>query len=127
MFAGASCPESSLALGRPCGLGTVASSTPIRFGFSRAAPRAASFLLVSVSEGRRGGDGRGEEEREREGQLRECTLDSTAHVKPEHATGAARPWPSVESPRCTPTLLAAGRRPLYVRRHHDTAVHSGTR
>ena len=32
--------------GRSCGLGTVASSTPIRFGFPRAAPRAASFLPV---------------------------------------------------------------------------------
>jgi len=27
-----------------------------------------------------------------------CTLDSAAHVKPEHATGAARPKPSAESP-----------------------------
>ncbi len=44
--------------------------------------------------------------------VRECTLDSAAHVKPEPATGAARPWPSVESRRCTPTVLAAGRRPL---------------
>ena len=44
--------------------------------------------------------------------VRECTLDSAAHVKPERATGAARPWPSVESRRCTPTVLAAGRRPL---------------
>jgi hypothetical protein len=26
-----------------------------------------------------------------------CTLGSAAHVKPEHATGAARPWPSVDT------------------------------
>jgi hypothetical protein len=26
------------------------------------------------------------------------TLDSAAHVKPEHAAGAARPWPSVKTP-----------------------------
>ena len=44
--------------------------------------------------------------------VRECTLDSAAHVKPEPATGAARPWPSVESRRCTPTVPGAGRRPL---------------
>jgi len=30
---------------------------------------------------------------------RKCTLDSAAHVKPEHAASAARPWPSVESRR----------------------------
>jgi hypothetical protein len=41
--------------------------------------------------------------------------------------GAARPWPSVKNRRCTPTVLAAGRRPLYVRGHRDTAVHSATR
>ena len=29
---------------------------------------------------------------------RGCTLDSAAHVKPEHAAGAARPWLSVEQP-----------------------------
>jgi hypothetical protein len=27
-----------------------------------------------------------------------CTLNSAAHVKPEHAAGAARPWLSVEKP-----------------------------
>ena len=54
--------------------------------------------------------------------VRECALDSAAHVKPEHATGAARPWPSVESRRCTPTVLAAGRRPLYVRGRRDTGT-----
>jgi hypothetical protein len=54
-------------------------------------------------------------------------LDSAAHIKPEHATGAARPWPSVESRRCTPTVLAAGRRPLYVRGHRDTGTHGATR
>ena len=59
--------------------------------------------------------------------VRERTLDSAAHVKPEHATGAARPRPSAESRRCTPTVLAAGRRPLYVRGHRDTPVHSATR
>ena len=59
--------------------------------------------------------------------VRECTLDSAAHVKPEHATGAARPWPSVESRRCTPTVLAAGRRPLYVRGRRDTGTYSATR
>jgi hypothetical protein len=30
--------------------------------------------------------------------VRACTLDSAAHVKPELATGAARPWPSVKQP-----------------------------
>jgi hypothetical protein len=59
--------------------------------------------------------------------VRECTLDSAAHVKPEHATGAARPWPSVESRRCTPTVLAAGRRPLYARGRRDTGTYSATR
>jgi hypothetical protein len=44
--------------------------------------------------------------------VRECTPDSAAHVKPEPAAGAARPWLSVESRRCVPTVLAAGRRPL---------------
>jgi hypothetical protein len=39
---------------------------------------------------------------------------------------AACPWLSVESRRCTPTVLAAGRRPLYVRGHRDTAVYSDT-
>jgi hypothetical protein len=34
------------------------------------------------------------------------------------------PW---NSRRCTPTVLAAGRRPLYVRGHRDTPVHSATR
>ena len=29
--------------------------------------------------------------------VRECTLDSAAHVKPEPATGAARPWPPVDA------------------------------
>ena len=56
-----------------------------------------------------------------------CTLDSAAYVKPEHAAGAACPWLSVESRRCAPTVLAAGRRPLYVRGHRDTAVYSDTR
>jgi hypothetical protein len=55
------------------------------------------------------------------------TPDSAAHVTPEPATGAARPWPSVESRRCTPTVPGAGRRPLYVRGRRDTAVHGGTR
>ena len=65
--------------------------------------------------------------RARQAGCTECTLDSAAHVKPEHATGAARPWPSVESRRCTPTVLAARRRPLYVRGHRDTAARSATR
>ncbi len=34
------------------------------------------------------------------------------------------PW---NSRRCTPTVLAAGCRPLYVRGHRDTPVHSATR
>ena len=34
---------------------------------------------------------------------------------------------SVESRRCTPTVLAAGRRPLYVRGHRDTVTYSDTR
>ena len=42
----------------------------------------------------------------------ECTPDSAARVKPEPAAGAVRPWLSVESRRCVPTVLAAGRRPL---------------
>ena len=37
------------------------------------------------------------------------------------------PWPSVESRRCTPTVLAAGRRPLYVRGRRDTGTYSATR
>jgi hypothetical protein len=45
----------------------------------------------------------------------------------KHAAGAARPWPSVESRRCTPTVLAVVRRPLCVRGQRDTPVHSGTR
>jgi hypothetical protein len=36
-----------------------------------------------------------------------CTTDPAVRVKPEHATGAARPWLSVESRRCTPTALVA--------------------
>jgi hypothetical protein len=72
------------------------------------------------------GTGRSESQRRR-ADTRGCTLDSAAHVKPEHAAGAARPWLSVESRRCTPTVLAAGRRPLYVRGHRDTPVHSATR
>ena len=69
----------------------------------------------------------------RPGRWTGCTLDSAAHVKPEHATGAARPWPSVESRRCTPTVLAAGRRPLicpWTPRHRDLqrykVTHDGT-
>jgi hypothetical protein len=34
------------------------------------------------------------------------TLGASANAKPERATGAARPRPSVESRRCTPTVLA---------------------
>jgi hypothetical protein len=34
------------------------------------------------------------------------TLGARANAKPERATGAARPRPSVESRRCTPTVLA---------------------
>ena len=44
------------------------------------------------------GTGRSESQRRR-ADTRGCTLDSAAHVKPEHAAGAARPWPSVESRR----------------------------
>ncbi len=36
--------------------------------------------------------------------------------------GAARPWPSVESRRCTPTVLAPESRPLCVRGHRNTAA-----
>ena len=45
----------------------------------------------------------------------------------EPATGTARPWPSVESRRCTPTVLAAERRPPCVRGHRDTGTYSDTR
>ena len=44
------------------------------------------------------GTGRSESQR-RHADTRGCTLDSAAHVKPEHAAGAARPWLSVESRR----------------------------
>ena len=43
------------------------------------------------------GTGRSESQRRR-ADTRGCTLDSAAHVKPEHAAGAARPWLSVEQP-----------------------------
>ncbi len=46
------------------------------------------------------------------GRVYGCTLDSAAYVKPEPVAGAACPWLSVESRRCAPTVLAAGRRPL---------------
>jgi len=59
--------------------------------------------------------------------VRGCTLSSAAHVKPEHATSPGRPWLSVESRRCIPTVLAAGRRPLYVRGHRNTVTYSDTR
>jgi hypothetical protein len=35
------------------------------------------------------------------------TPDSAAHLKPEHVAGAARPWPSVESRWCAPTVQEA--------------------
>jgi hypothetical protein len=43
----------------------------------------------------------------RRADTRGCTLDSAAHVKPEHPADAARPWPSVENRRCTPTVPGA--------------------
>ena len=55
------------------------------------------------------------------------TLDSAAHVKPEHAASPARPWPSVESRRLRRPSWRPGRRPLYVRGHRDIAPYSATR
>ena len=60
-------------------------------------------------------------------QGRGCTLDSAAHVKPEHAASAARPWPSVENRRCRRPFSPPGRRPLYVRGCRNTGVYSATR
>ena len=59
--------------------------------------------------------------------LRDARSTQRLTSSPEHATGTARPWPSVESRRCTPTVLAAGRRPLYVRGRRDTGTYSATR
>src|SRR5580704_10442896 len=50
-------------------------------------------------------------------------LTSSRNTRPAQP----RPWPSVESRRCTPTVLAAGRRPLYVRGRRDTGTYSATR
>jgi serine/threonine protein kinase len=59
---------------------------------------------------------------------RGCTPDSAAHVKPEHATSAARPWPSAEKPTVrTDRPGGTDARPLYVRGHRNTAVHGATR
>ena len=52
-----------------------------------------------------------------------------------HAASMARPWPSVESRRCAPTVLTAhtdrpdstDTRPLYVRGHRTMTVYSATR
>jgi hypothetical protein len=60
---------------------------------------------------------------------------SAAHLKPGHPAGTARPWPSVERRRSAPTVQTVhtdrpsspDARPLYVRGHRDTAVHSATR
>src|SRR5579872_1714264 len=56
-------------------------------------------------------------------------------VKPEWAAGPARPWPSVNSRRCTPTVATAHAdrpnradgRPLYVRGQRNMTVASVTR
>jgi len=44
-----------------------------------------------------------------------------------HPAGAACPWPSVESRRCTPTVLGHESCPLCVRGHRDTGTYSATR
>ena len=57
-----------------------------------------------------------------------CTPGPRRPSSHRRAAAAARPWPSVESRRCTPTVLAAGRRPLlYVRGRRDTGTYSVTR
>ena len=52
---------------------------------------------------------------------------SAPYRTPEHAARAARPWPSVEKRRCTPTVQTPGRRPPCVRGQRDTTVHRDTR
>ena len=60
---------------------------------------------------------------------RGCTPDSTAHVKPEHAASATRPWPSAEKPTvhtdrpymcpCAPGWAALRRTDGYGRREWE--------
>ena len=69
----------------------------------------------------------------RRADTRGCTLDSAAHVKPEHAAGAARPWLSVEQPTVH-TDRPGGRTPSaicpWTPRHagpqRHTVTHDGT-
>jgi hypothetical protein len=78
------------------------------------------------------GTGRSESQRRR-ADTRGCTLDSAAHVKPEHADGAARPWLSVEQPTVH-TDRPGGRTPSaicpWTPRHsapqRDKVTHHGT-
>ena len=78
------------------------------------------------------GTGRSESQRRR-ADTRGCTLDSAAHVKPEHAAGAARPWLSVEQPTVH-TDRPGGRTPSaicpWTPRHagpqRHTVTHDGT-
>ena len=61
------------------------------------------------------------------GRTRGCTLNSAAPVKPGHAAGAARPWPSVETPTVhTDRPDSTDARPLCVREHRNTTVYSAT-
>jgi hypothetical protein len=55
--------------------------------------------------------------------VRECTLDSAAHVKPEPVTGEACPWKADGAHR---PLWWPDARPLYVRGHRDTGIYSAT-
>jgi hypothetical protein len=52
-----------------------------------------------------------------------CTPNPTAHISPDHTAGQARPWPSVESRRCAPTVLTA-RTPV---RHASVRIELGPR
>ena len=70
------------------------------------------------------GTGRSESQRRR-ADTRGCTLDSAAHVKPEHAAGAARPWLSVEQPTVH-TDRPGGRTPSAYLHRRGTASGSAT-
>jgi hypothetical protein len=65
--------------------------------------------------------------RGRRADARGCTPDSAARVKPEHAAGAPRPWPSVENRRLHRPSGRPARRPLCVRGCRTTAPNSVTR
>jgi hypothetical protein len=78
------------------------------------------------------GTGRSESQRRR-ADTRGCTLDSAAHVKPEHADGAARPWLSVEQPTVhtdrpdgrTPSAICPWT-PRHAGPQRHTVTHDGT-